>query len=379
MQQVMAPQLERIPVLHLRTATAAGGGPEKTILVTATLIDRRRFDYCAVYLRRRRSRPAAVLEQARALALDFRDFPGPGLLQLARTCRLISERRVRILHCHDPRSDVYGVLLQRLHPSLKLVSTLHGWVGRTRGKALHNRLDLLALRRFDCVIAVSGAVQEIARRSGVRRTVLIHNAIDTEAWRPLPEPAVGVAPGPPAPFRVGFVGRISHEKGPLDFVRVAAALLGQDRGWEFVVAGDGPDARRMRSLADELGLAGHVRFLGSLRGPDLPAFYRGLNVLLSPSHTEGLPNTILEACALGVPVVATRVGGVGEILSHGENGLLAERGEIGGLAAALRLLRGDAALARRLALAGRRVVEERFSMAGRVRAIEDLYQRLVPE
>lgn len=369
---------KRIAVLHLRTATAAGGGPEKTILVTGRLIDRERFDYLAVYLRRRRSRPAAVLEQARVLGLDFFDFPGPAPAQLARITRLIRERDVRILHCHDPRSDVYGILLRRLFPSLRLVSTMHGWIERTRSKGLLNRLDLWALRRFDRVIAVSGAVRDIAGRSGIRHAVTIHNAIDTAEWRPRPSASAERGSVPhPAPFRVGFVGRISREKGPLDFVRVAAAVLERNRGWEFVVAGDGPESARMRSLTEQLGLAANFRFLGTLRGAQLLSFYQGLNALLSPSHTEGLPNTILEAAALGVPVVATRVGGVGEIISHGENGLLANGGDLAALAEALEQLRSDAALARRLAVAGRKVVAERFSMARRVRTIEALYLRLV--
>ena len=369
---------QRIAVLHLRMATAAGGGPEKTLLVTGKLTDRERFDYLAVYLRRRRSRPAAVLEQARACGLDFRDFPGPAPLQLVRTCRLIRERSVRILHCHEPRSDVYGILLKRIFPSLHLVSTMHGWIERTRSKGLLNRLDLWALRHFDCVIAVSEAVQEIARRSGVRRTELIRNAIDTEEWRPRgPESGGGSSRQGPTPFRVGFVGRISREKGPLDFVRVAAAVLERNGGWEFDVAGDGPQSEEMRSLVEHLGLTSHFRFRGTLRESQLRDFYQGLDALLSPSHTEGLPNTVLEAGALGVPVVATRVGGVGEIISHAENGLLADLGDITALAAALQLLRGDAALGRRLSAAGRRVVEERFCMARRVRTEEALYLRLL--
>lgn len=369
---------QRIAVLHLRTATAGGGGPEKTILLTGAKIDRERFDYLAVYLRRRRSRPAAVLEQAPTLGLDFRDFPGPAPLQLLRAARLIRERSVRILHCHEPRSDVYGFLLKRLFPSLRLVSTMHGWIERTRGMGLMNRLDLRVLRRFDSVIAVSGAVQQIARRSGVRRTQVIHNAIDTGEWRPrTPEPPGGGARSAPAPFRVGFVGRISREKGPLDFVRVAAALLERGGAWEFDVAGDGPDAGEMRALTERLGLAAHFTFRGTVRGSHLQAFYLGLNALLSPSHTEGLPNTVLEAGALGVPVVATRVGGVGEIISDGENGLLTGPGDVAALAGALERLQGDAALAQRLGVAGRKVVEERFCMTRRVRALEALYLRLL--
>ncbi|HUT24739.1 MAG TPA: glycosyltransferase family 4 protein [Sumerlaeia bacterium] len=371
----------RITVLHLRTSSGPGGGPDKTILTTGGLIDRNQFDYAVAYLRRRGREIAPTLDNARRAGLECREFPGGAFfdpLQMIRLVRFIRSRGVTILHCHDPKSDLYGAALRPLLPSVHLVTTLHGWLPGAR-KRFSNRMDLWALRRFDCILAVSRHTEAIARRHGIGNTRVVYNAIDTDEWRPVAEGSVAspVRKKDPGAILVGYVGRLRAEKGPLDFVRVAALIRERSPRCEFAVAGDGPQREEMAALAHELGVAEHFHFLGHVGGDALRSLYQSLGVLLSPSLTEGLPNNVLEACAMGVPVVATDVGGVGEIIAHGENGLLAQAGDVATLAEHVLAVASDQETGRRLAAKAREVVEERFSMTARTRQIEEIYAELV--
>jgi glycosyltransferase involved in cell wall biosynthesis len=373
--------VKRVVVLHLRAASDSGGGPEKTIFNTARLIDPARFRYLVAYLTRGDAETAPLRARAEAEGLEYRFFPGRGFLdfgQLRAVARLVGREGVTILHCHDPKSDVCALALKAALPRLVLVSTMHGWIRRSWKSPVYNWLDTAALRWFTRVIAVSEHTARLANARGVRRTVVVHNAIDTDLWSPTAAPGPAAAHPAPAPgaFVVGYVGRLSPEKGPEDFVRVAARVLERDGSCEFVMAGDGPDAGRVRELAARLGIAARVRLLGAVRSEQMPALYRQLNLLLVPSLTEGLPNCVLEAGAMEVPVVATRVGGVPEIVADGVSGLLAGAGEIEALASHVLRLREQPRLARELAACARRTIQQGFSFTSRVRRLEALYDEL---
>jgi glycosyltransferase involved in cell wall biosynthesis len=138
-----------------------------------------------------------------------------------------------------------------------------------------------------------------------------------------------------------------------------------------VVVGEGPEERRIRQLAVSLETADQVIFTGPVSG--VGPYYRMADVLVLPSHSEGSPNVLLEGMAAGVPVVATAVGGVPEIVRPGESALLVRPHDPRGLADAIRLLLTDADLARRLAAnAGARIVE-RHSPESRVRSLVEMY------
>ena len=374
---------DRVRILHLRMSSAGGGGPEKTLLRSGCLIDHERFDCRVGYLRRRDRDVSAILARGRAAGLDYREFPGRLFIdvgQLREILRCIRDQDTQILHCHDPKTDVYGLLLRRQCPGLRLVSTMHGWPWRTSlRRAFSNRLDLWALSRFDATLAVSAAVREIALRHGVRHARLVHNAIDAEEWDP-------ARPGRELPglreegcFMVGFVGRLSKEKSPRDFVLTARAIAAQDTACRFVVVGEGAERAGAQALASSLGLDDRIRFVGSVSHHEMPSLYRALDVLLLTSRTEGLPNTVLEALAMKVPVVATEVGGVGEIVTHERSGLLAAAGDVDSLARYVLAVKGDLELAERLRTGGRTVVQQRFSFRQRIREIEAIYAGLVAE
>jgi glycosyltransferase involved in cell wall biosynthesis len=375
---------DRIVVLHLRAASDSGGGPEKTIYNTGRFIDSKRFLYLIAYLKKNSSDLSLISQNITKAGLNYFEFAGGSFIdrkQLSQIVHLVRKHGVQIIHSHDPKTDFYGLLLKLRFPKLKLVSTMHGWIHRTWKSAFYNKLDMYVLRCFHIVIAVSGSIEKTAKRFGLSNTCLIYNAVDTNEWKPVC-PAkypkiLQTIPRNSQSFVVGYVGRLSKEKGPMDFIKTAQKILKKDINCEFVVAGDGPEMEAMKGLAEATGIIGKVHFLGHVNRDDMISVYQKLNLLLSTSKTEGFPNNILEALAMSVPVVSTNVGGVNEIITNDYNGLLAEKDNIDKLTIHVTRIKNDKALADRLIKHGRLTAENKFSFDARVNKLEKLYQNLI--
>jgi glycosyltransferase involved in cell wall biosynthesis len=373
-------QTTPVAILHLRHSKGGGGGADAVLLQDLSVLDKARFQTGVVYLRKHREQPSRMIQRLRDVGVPCYDHPGNAVVdvrQLLRIARLVARTGTRILHCHDPKSDIYGYLLRLFRPGLRLVCTLHGWTVKVRREALYNWATVLVLRRFDAILAVSESLRRRAETESLPGVHVIPNAIDVESWQ-RPDGAWRATPPGKKGIAIGFVGRLSPEKGPLNFVRTVRRVSERAADCEFFVAGEGPERPAMEALAASLHVADRIRFLGHLNEEELRALYRRLDMVLLTSHTEGLPMVILEALAMSLPVVATRVGGVGEIVRDGVNGLLAEQGDIEGLATAVLRLVDSAALRVSLGVEGRKGVVTRFSLPARIAALESLYQGLLP-
>jgi glycosyltransferase involved in cell wall biosynthesis len=174
---------------------------------------------------------------------------------------------------------------------------------------------------------------------------------------------------------VGGVGRMSPEKGFHHLVESVALARAQGPNLDLVFAGDGPERHRLERDTRTLGLEGHVHFLGVQQDPR--PVYAAMDVFALPSLEEGSPNALLEAMACGRAVVATRVGGVPEIVEHERSGLLVEPGSPPVFAVALKRLAIDPVLRQRLAHAATRRVRERFDISRMVAKHAALYRDLL--
>ncbi|MGC8838548.1 MAG: glycosyltransferase [Anaerolineae bacterium] len=208
-------------------------------------------------------------------------------------------------------------------------------------------------------LAGNQEAEEVLRRKGYRGpvTVLPQFGVDPDHFAP--------APGPPSerPFTIGFAGRLVPEKGVDLLLRAAAGLPG---AWRMQVLGEGPLREDLQALARALGLGERVSFEAPLPSTEMPAWYRGLDVLVLPSRTrpnwkEQFGRVLVEAMACGVPVVGARSGEIPHVI--GEAGLLFPEGDVAALREALARLQGDLALRRALAQAGRERVLARFTQA----------------
>ena len=193
----------------------------------------------------------------------------------------------------------------------------------------------------------------------------IHNGIDLERFSP-----AGPAPDGPAVI----VARLAPEKDVATLLRAAAVARSAQPDFRLEIAGDGPCRTELERLAAELGLADGVRFLGPVR--DVPALLRRARLFVLSSLTEGISLTLLEAMASALPVVATRVGGNGEVVTEGETGLLIPAGDPAALAEGMLALWNDPGRRVEMGRAARRRVEEEFDVRRMVARYENLYEQL---
>jgi glycosyltransferase involved in cell wall biosynthesis len=239
-------------------------------------------------------------------------------------------------------------------------------------------------------VANASAVQRwlIDQGHPAEKITVIRNGVDVSRFEALPNEGrlhreLGLEGSVPI---VAVVARLSPVKGIEDFVRAASAVAARFKAARFVLFGDRmppgehrrePEllyAERMHRLACELGIGDRVFFAGCRA--DVAELLPELTVSVLPSHTEGLPNAVLESMAVGVPVVATSVGGVPEVITHESTGLLVPQRDPGALASAISRVLQDRALAVSLAAEAKRAAKERFSVSRMVRETEELYARV---
>lgn len=368
---------KQIAVLNLRASSESGGGPENIILKFAKSINTDRFWFGTCYLRKKDVSIFNIAKQYEESGFHFYEFAG-GIIDFRlfkSLVRLIRKHKIDIVHAHDPKTYVYAYFLGFMCPNLKRVATLHGWVHRRARSSFYTTISNFVLKNFDAVIAVSWELERRAARAGISNIHVVHNAIDTDKWKPDP---MSDKNGSTA-FGIAYIGRLSKEKGPLDFVKSAKGILEKDPGCRFIVAGEGPLLEPTKRTVQSLGIMKYFDFKGNIPQKRMPALYTKINVVLSSSHTEGMPVALLEALSAGVPVVATDVGGVGELIRHGYNGLLTEKNDIESLIANVFLLKNNPELAQTLARNGRDVVANQFSYSQWNRKMESLYLSLFAE
>jgi glycosyltransferase involved in cell wall biosynthesis len=177
----------------------------------------------------------------------------------------------------------------------------------------------------------------------------------------------GVPAGTPL---LALVGRFHPAKGHTDLVQALARLHGRD--WVCLFVGEGELRAEIEAEVTRLGLAARIRFTG--QRADVPRLLAAVDALLLPSRWEGLPMILLEGMAMGRAIVATRVGGIPNVVSHGVDGLLVAPGDVAALAQALEQVLGDAPLRTRLGATARETVRRRFSVATTAATYESMYR-----
>ena len=237
--------------------------------------------------------------------------------------RLCARLQPDVVHTHGYRPDVLDAGAAR-RLGIPVVTTVHGYTGGSWRNRLYERLQRRALRRFDAVVAVSQPLADALTQDGVPRdrVHLIRNAwagseplLDRGAARR----ALGEGRDGNGALRIGWVGRLSEEKGPDVFLEALGRMRHQP--WTACVLGDGPARPALEARAAALGLTGRVHWHGSVRGAE--SVYRAFDVFVLSSRTEGTPIALFEAMASRVPIVATAVGGVPDVVSPAEAWLVA--------------------------------------------------------
>ena len=234
--------------------------------------------------------------------------------------RAARDTGAEVVHSHGYRSDVLTRVAAHAG-RFPTVATVHGFTGGGMKNRAYERLQLFALRGFDAVVPVSAPLAGRLQAAGIppRRLHLVPNAY-APLFRPEDRVTARRRLGLPEEGKViGWVGRLSREKGPDVAIRALAGV--RDRNWVAVFLGDGPERPALERLAAEQGVASRIRWMGTWSGAG--AVMAAFDVLLLSSRTEGTPVVLLEAAAAGVPIVATAVGGVPDLLNDAEGTSLA--------------------------------------------------------
>jgi len=288
----------------------------------------------------------------------------------ARLRRVLTEWAPDIVQTHGYKPTALAWLLRRSGASQPWVAFFHGATSENIKVRLYHWLTNRLLGAADRVVVMSRAhLAHFSRLGG--KACVVHNAVlelPPEPSRAETEPmAQGVRP------RFGVVGRLSPEKGVDVFLYACDALARRGVSFSAVVAGDGPERARLERLRDTLALGGRVDFIGATSA--IVSLYASLDLLVIPSRSEGLPNVLLEALRADVPVVATSVGAIPDVLNSPRAGLVVPPGSAtalaDGIARALPL-RSDPA-----ARNARRQVVDRFSLQRRVAEHLRIYGELL--
>jgi glycosyltransferase involved in cell wall biosynthesis len=354
-------------------------GPGRTILETATHIDRTRIDYHIAPLvpDDGAQHPLVVAARARGVPVEPVHDPGDSLAALTdRVIELIDRLGVQVLHSSEFRSNIVALRCRSKRPKLRIVSTAHGWIANDMRGKLMTFLDRILLRRFDRVILVSQAMRRRLPAWWVpdRRVIVLRNALAFERYSGGARSRARLAPDPAGDRTLLNVGRLSAEKGQALLLRAVAELGTAYPRLRLTFAGTGPLEAELRQLADRLGIADRVKFIGYVT--DMADVYDSASLVVQSSFTEGLPNVILEAAYLGVPIVATNVGGTAEVIEHGISGWLIPPRSLNALAGGIRYFLENSGRFAEMSVSARSRIEEHFSFQARTSGQMSIYEEL---
>ncbi len=294
--------------------------------------------------------------------------------------RSVSRSGFEVLHSHGYKFNILSATLRRSAMPIATVATLHGYVAQNRLSKIrvYETLDRLLLKRLDMVVTVNRQLGEVIGRyvESPDRIQHIPNCIGTDdstanlhssthkSIREFTERHR---------FNVCFVGRLSPEKCVEHLLEAFKTVVARNPGAGLCIAGDGRLADPLRARASELGLADEVLFCGYVEHMHslLPHF----DCIVLPSKTEGLPIVLLEAMQAGVPIVASEVGGIPELLDGGKAGLLFPPGDVDRLADSIASLVDDQQTASRLAENARLRFDRHYSSESMADAYNRVYER----
>jgi glycosyltransferase involved in cell wall biosynthesis len=281
-----------------------------------------------------------------------------------------------IVHTHISKSGLLGRFAARRSDVPVIAHTYHGMASEITGQgmrpAILRRCERACARFTDAKISISERIVERVAEAGISEadTIhVIHNGIDLTHFRPVSDTERPDAL-PPGPV-IGTVGSLTQEKSTIDLLRVAAKLAPQIDDLQICIVGDGALRQDLEQQAQILGIADRTLFTGAV--DDVRPWLAVFDVFVLPSNSEGLPGALMEAMAMGCPVVATDVGGVSEVV--GEAGMLAEAGDVDGIADHIRRLLSDSTVSEGLAATGQRQAQK-FSLAAMAAKTGALYEEL---
>ncbi len=357
------------------------GGAERVSLNLLAHADRTTFDFVPILLVRPWEADTLFVSRLRQMGYPFYTVPvarrpSKDHLRLLRCFfsifTIVKSIRAQLMHTQGYFADIIGAVVSRLL-QLPHVSTCHGFVATDRRLKLYNSLDYMALKSCDRIIAVSEDIRHALTGNGIdaKRIAVIPNSVGNGAQRDRSEirQALGLAKEGAI---IGYAGRLSPEKGVNFLLQAAQILKNSRRAFSVVIAGEGSERDALQRMAEEKDLEETIIFTGFQE--DVEPWLKASDIFVLPSLTEGTPMALLEAMSLGLPVIASAVGGVPDIIENGVNGILVRPADCAGLAEALAELLDNPWRARKIGEAAAKSIKERYNIDAWRREIEAQYR-----
>lgn len=370
-----------IKVCHIAHGDLWAGAEVQLATLLDALVHDARFELSAILLNegrlaseiRKLGIPVTVLseEQHNSLGLYMK------------MVTLLTRQRPNVVHTHKYKDNILGATAAATVGIRTVVRVVHGMTEPFSGMAYvkmmgYELMDrLVTFVKVKKLIAVSSDIQTaLGQRYGPHRVVQIHNGINLEKIRLSQDresmrAALGIQPGDQV---VGTVGRLSPIKGHDILLRAASSMVRKMGNVKFLIVGDGPLMSALTKLIHDLGIEKEIILAGQRH--DVYDLVNCMDIFALPSIHEGIPMVLLEALALSRPVVASRVGGIPEIVMDGTSGLLFAPGSVTELEARLGAILRDRWYASKLGQAGRARVEEEFTATLMAKRTADLYSSL---
>jgi glycosyltransferase involved in cell wall biosynthesis len=341
------------------------GGTERQMTELVCRLDDRRWEIHLACCRRE----GAWFSRAAEAAASVADFPvasfrdGRVVGQMRRFARWCHERRIAVVHTSELYSNIMFLPAAALaRVPVRIGSRREINAGKSAGQIALQRAAYTCAHR---IVANADAVAARLRRECVpaEKIAVIPNGLDLNRFVPrlLPDRL----------RRVVMVANLRPEKGHDALIAAAVDVLRQFPDARFELIGDGTERARFERLVQERGMAGVISFAGHCE--NVPERLAAADIFVLPSESEAFPNAVLEAMAAGLPVIASAVGGIAEVVQDGRTGLLVPPRNAAALSRQICRLMSDRALGGSLAAAGRSLVEARYSFDRMVAAIDRLY------
>jgi len=313
-------------------ATTILGGPGKGVFQLLDRLKERDVNYVLVAYKLKGSEDTEFITRARNKGYQLEVLEQAGLFNfnLFRSAsHILKKHDINIIQSHGYKSHLIAFYLRIMYKA-KWLSFVHGWTTENIKMRLYNGLEIMLVRFSNRVVAVSPSIKNVLTRWYVGGVQTILNAIDKNEMHGTfggieLRQKLNIGAGE---FVIGTIGRLSPEKGHKYLIEAIAKV--KQNGIKLLIVGGGPLTDSLAKLCNELGLSETVIFCGHKQ--NIRDYYEAINLLVLPSLKEGLPNVVLEAMIMNVPVISTDVGGIREIITDGYNGWIIEAGSAAAIA-----------------------------------------------
>lgn len=323
-----------------------------------------------------------LLRRCRQNRIPALPVPCRGIIDfraITRVRQIIRQQGIDILHTHEYKSTILG-LIASLGLPVRRVATNHSWGWIDRKLWLYQRLEGLGYVGFDAIVAVSesAAQQVLPFLRQKQKMSVISNGIDcdyfsnTDGWQRVRQ-ELGFSQ---SDFVTGLVGRFSLQKGHCYLIRAAQKLVQKLPQLKFVFWGSGELENELRQQVHEYGLDRSIVFAGV--SAEMPAVYGAMDLLIMPSLSEGLPMTMLEAMAAGIPVMATPVGDIPKVIIDGESGFVFASGNVEALIEKIQMIYDRRDMLREVAICGQQIVRADYSSVQMANEYRKIYSLVLP-